>query len=164
MHACSYSEGPNGEIVEKNASRLRQTYKCCEGYELVGPRCVKNISSAANPCGGNVTCINVPDAQCTVYKKCGKEIALFMKDGSIVTECHNGGSMDPLSCSGVCVQDPCEYAECPAFGRDEVLCFVTGCDCQATWIHLKDKAEVNCQTGEVVNKQEPDRSKREACQ
>lgn len=140
-----------------------QATKCCKGYKLEGPLCVPEDKGVVNPCG-NVTCKAVPRAQCVVFKKCGKEIALFMDQGSIVTECHNGGNTsNPLSCSGVCVQDPCLDAKCLAFNRSEVLCFVSGCDCQATWIHLSDRAEVDCLSGEVISKQEPSRKRRETC-
>lgn len=98
---------------------------------------------------GNVSC-KAPNAECVTFEKCGKEIALFMNEGSLVSECYEEGYIDLLSCSGVCVQDPCLAAGCPAFDETEVSCFISGCDCQAKWIRLKDKAEVNCQTGVVA--------------
>lgn len=157
-----YSEGPNKEVIETNVTKVVHTNKCCEDYELKGSMCVRKID-ITNPCG-NVTCPAVPEAKCIVFKKCDKEVALFMKEGSIGTECHDSGDLEPLSCTGVCIQDPCLEAECPAYEKSEVLCSVSGCDCQVTWIHLKDRTEVNCQTGEVISKQDSVRRRRQACQ
>ena len=87
-----------------------------------------------------------------------------MKDDSIVEECHDDDNRDSLSCSGVCVPDPCLEAHCPAYNKSEVLCSVSGCDCQMTWIRLKDGTEVDCQSGEVINMQDSKRKRRQACQ
>lgn len=70
-----------------------------------------------------------------------------MQEGRIARECYED-HIDPLLCSGVCVQDSCLGAECSAFAKNEVSCF-SGCDCQATWIRLKDRVEVDCLTGQV---------------
>lgn len=117
----------------------------------MGSQCVSEASNPVNPCG-NLSCAAVPEAQCIIFKKCGKEVALFMHQGSIVSKCNEDVIVDPLSCSGVCVQDPCLAAECPAFDRSEVSCFISGCDCKPIWIHVKDRAEVNCQSGQAVSK------------
>ncbi len=133
--------------MTKNVS----TRSCCDGYveDEDQAKCIRDQKYVA-VCG-NVSC-NAPHAECVIFEKCGKEIALFMHDGSIVPECYEDHNIDHLSCSGVCVQDPCLLAECPALDRAEVSCFISGCDCKATWIHLKDRAEVNCHTGEFVQK------------
>lgn len=88
-----------------------------------------------------------------------------MDDGSVLEKCHEQGYLDVLSCSGVCVGDPCLNANCLAFNASEVICFTSGCDCQVTWIRVQDRAEVNCQTGAVLTKQESSnlRRRREAC-
>lgn len=130
----------------ENATKTVHTRRCCDGYMLDGRNCVRDAEYVV--CG-NVSC-KAPHAECVTFEKCGKEIALFMNEGSIVGECYEDDYIDLLSCSGVCVQDPCSVAGCPALDEAEVSCFVSGCDCQATWIRWKDKAEVNCQTGEVV--------------
>ena len=92
-----------------------------------------------------------PGAECVTFEKCGKEISLFMKEGSIVKLCYKGQDVDLLSCSGVCVQDPCLGAKCPGWDESEVSCFVSGCDCQATWINLENRAEVECQTDNAIS-------------
>lgn len=160
MNCFSYIEGPDGELIEMNVTEVIVVPGCCEGFSLVGPNCVRNDEGVSNSCGSNV-CEAVPDAQCVVFNKCGRELALFMKDGSIANHCHDD-NMESLSCSGVCVQDPCLHAECPGFEASEVLCSVSGCDCQVTWIHIKERAEVDCLTGEVISKQ-GSRRRRQTC-
>jgi hypothetical protein len=130
-------------------TKQKTTRRCCEGYALdEHDKCVIDEYVVC----GNVSC-KAPNADCITYEKCGKEIALFVADGSIVSECYEDDNMDLISCSGVCVEDPCLAAGCPAFDISEVSCFTTGCDCHATWIRLSDKAEVNCLIGEVVSGQ-----------
>ena len=136
--------------------------KCCPGYNLTDNHCLK--VNPLNPCQSR-SCPSEPSAQCTVYKKCGQEIAVFTLNGSLVDRCHQDAELDILKCSGVCREDPCEHAACPAFSDDQVICFTTGCACKATWIRLQDRAEVNCETGEALTQEQSRylRRKREAC-
>lgn len=124
------------------------TRRCCEGYELQSGKCLPDEYVEC----GNVSC-KAHSAECITFETCGKEISLFMNEGSIVSECYEGQNIDLLSCSGVCVQDPCLAASCPSLDGSEVSCFVSGCDCQARWIRLTDRAELDCLTGEVVGRE-----------
>lgn len=133
-----------------NVTKVVRTRACCEGYMSDGRKCVRDEEYVV--CG-NVSC-RARHAECVTYEKCGKEVALFMNGGSVVGECYGEDFINHLSCSGVCVQDPCLAARCPALDEAEVSCFISGCDCQATWIRLQDRAEMNCQTGEVVGKRQ----------
>lgn len=142
-----YTEGENDELIAENVTKVITTRKCCKGYVLEDRKCVLDEYVVC----GNVSC-KAHNAECITFEKCGKEIALFMNEGKIVSECYEGHNIDHISCSGVCVQDPCLAAACPALDNAEVSCFISGCDCQATWIRLSDRAEVNCLTGEVVGR------------
>ena len=136
---------------------------CCDGYIKRGNLgCVLNTTGKTSPCG-NFTCAAVPDAHCAIFKKCGKEIGLFMHKGSIATQCHESGAADLLSCSGGCVSNPCANATCSAFQPSEVFCFPSGCNCQPTWIRLQDKTEINCLSGETISKEESYRKRRQTC-
>ena len=142
-----------------------QTEKCCEGYVKKGNLgCVRDETKETSPCG-NLTCDAVPEAQCKIITKCGKEVGVFMYEGKIAHLCQDDSSAtDLLSCSGVCIHDPCANANCPAFDQSEVFCFPSGCDCQTMWIRRVDKREVDCLTGETINKEESHRRKRQSCE
>lgn len=152
----------NGLKTVCNKTLVFRTKICCQGFKLTGSHCMR--IDTEDPCKA-LSCPSEPNAKCAVFKKCGHEIALFLHEGSVVEKCHDPGYLDVLSCSGVCVGDPCRTEECPAFNASEVICFTSGCDCQVTWIRAQDRAEVNCQTGAVLTKQESSlrRRKREAC-
>ena len=107
--------------------------------------------------------IECPAAECVIFKKCGEEIALYIHDGKIARDCHTKEYLDSLYCSDSCVQDPCMNVDCPAFNRSEVLCFTSSCGCQATWIHTEDRTEVNCETGDVITKDESIPKRNETC-
>lgn len=131
----------------ENVTEVVETRDCCRGYKLSEEEKCERI---AEQFCGNISC-TIAHAECVTFEKCGKEISLFMNEGSIVSACYENQNMDDLlSCSGVCLQDPCLSTECAGVDTTQMSCFVSGCDCKARWIRLKDRAEVNCGTGDVI--------------
>ncbi len=78
---------------------------------------------------------------------------MFMDDGKLVDDCNEEVYNQTFSCSNECSQSPCKDAQCSSFDRNDVICFVNGCECKIKWIHAREKSEVNCLTGELVSRE-----------
>ncbi len=129
-----------------NQTDTISTRDCCEGYIYRNGDCFP--INPEHPCY-NLTC-QEHDAECVVVKRCGHNVAIFMKDDEIVRDCHPPGYLNLLACVDKCPLDVCNPSLCPKLAHSEVVCdVIRGCPCKPLWRRKRDQAVMDCTTGEV---------------
>lgn len=162
-------DAETGMVSTRIEEVTRPVTKCCEGYNKTSG-CKTRIEPEPeegsggdnqypfdldNPCAGLV-CDEASHApvQCMLVSKCGFDLPLFFDvERGRLAHCNNYPTGQPvdlgaLMCTGFCAEpNPCRGLTCPS--HPDAVCFVTGCNCNATWL-LPTGVEVDCSTGKNV--------------